>query len=368
MASDREDVGVDHLSVGQVLTDVPEIVHEIGVMHGSDRPLSEVADLQPLDIRQPLDRLEDDVNPGWPFHVAAFPDVVKRVQGRAKDLQRVQPSRRLERFFRRSGVEWLANLHRVLDGIDHLADVGALGVEPVSQGEDQPDDLSGLVGGEWLIVVQRVVQQSRLGRLPGADRLVVQGADDRPGAVALVKPQAGLVRLQIESFLHLGRVVGRNFEEQSERSSLDQVFLERLVQGPAKPPAPMASFGDDEVEVGISDLLEEVGEGETNYAVAFTVSDQHDAGVSARGLFDQLPLDVVWVLARQFGKGRGEKLVDLAEGALVVFSVDVKDMADSEHASSFTFRTCPEESPAASPVRRLSRGCARPSPPGRHRG
>ena len=86
--ADREDVGVDHLALGQVLADVAQVVDEVGVVDGADRALAEVADGQPLDVGQVVEGLEDHVHPGGAFDISALVDVVQGVLRRAEDLER----------------------------------------------------------------------------------------------------------------------------------------------------------------------------------------------------------------------------------------------------------------------------------------
>ena len=166
-------------------------------------------------------------------------------------------------------------------------------------------------------LVKRVVQEAGLVGLAGADRLVVQGADDRAGVVPLVELQPRLVGLQVGRVLDLLGVVGGHFEEEARGAPGDQVFAQGLVQGAAESAASLLGAGDDEVEIGIADRLEEVGQGEPGDAVALAVGDQQDARVSAGRLVDELPGDVSGSLG-EVGEGLLEEALDVVEAPAVV--------------------------------------------------
>ncbi len=251
---------------------------------------------------------------------------------RAEHLERVQARGDRLPLLLGGSVERLPDPDRVvLDRLADLADVGAVAREVIPLGQDRADHVAGRVGFEGILAVEGVIKQPRFVRVAGADRLIIQRVDDRPGVVALVEPEAGLVGLEVGGDLDLLRVVGGDFEEEAPRSAGHQVLAERLVERPAQPPAALVGLGDDEVEIRVAEPLVMIGEGEAEDVVTGAVRGEEDGRVDACRLRAHLAGDILGVVG-EVGEGGGEEVLDLGDRPAVVVAVRPEDVANPKHA------------------------------------
>ena len=100
----------------------------------------------------------------------------------------------------------------------------------------------------------------------------------------------------------------------------DQVLAEGLVEGAAQPSAAALGLGHDEVEVGVPDRLEVVGQREADDAVAGAVRGEQDRRVPPGGLLARASGRCSRASPARSGKAAFEQRLDLGEAAPVVLA------------------------------------------------